>query len=84
VRRAGFDHRLITLYVTRHASIVRQLKAGTPIKITASLHDTSVAMIEAHYGKYIAEFSDSISRAALLDTSQSARMSTTTSDTLAA
>jgi len=32
----------------------------------ASLHNTSVAMIEKHYSRYIVEYSDEISRKALL------------------
>jgi hypothetical protein len=55
-----------TMYSLRHSSIVRQLKHGIPIRITASLHDTSVRMIEAHYSAHISESSDDISRAALL------------------
>jgi integrase len=55
-----------TAYSLRHSSIVRQLLAGVPIRLIASLHDTSVRMIEKHYSKYITEHSDDISRHALL------------------
>jgi hypothetical protein len=34
--------------------------------MVASLHNTSVAMIEKHYSKYITEHSDDVSRQALL------------------
>jgi integrase len=56
-----------TLYALRHSSIVRQLLRGVPIRIIAATHDTSVAAIEKHYSKYIADHSDDLSRAALLD-----------------
>ena len=55
-----------TMYSMRHSSIVRQLKYSVPIRIVASLHNTSVAMIEKHYSKFITEYSDDISRKALL------------------
>jgi hypothetical protein len=42
------------------------LLQNVPIRIIASLHDTSVRMIEAHYSRFIVEHSDDISRAALL------------------
>ena len=56
-----------TLYALRHSSIVRELLRGVPIRIIAATHDTSVAAIEKHYSKYIADHSDDLSRAALLD-----------------
>jgi hypothetical protein len=43
---------------------VRQLLANIPIRITASLHDTSVQMIESNYSKHIGEHSDDLSRRA--------------------
>jgi integrase len=52
----------------RHSSIIRSLLRGTPVRLTASLPDTSVAMIEATYSKHIADFGDEVARAALLDT----------------
>lgn len=42
-------------YALRHSSIVRGLRAGLPIRLVAALHDTSVLMIERHYGKWIVE-----------------------------
>ncbi|WP_274627595.1 tyrosine-type recombinase/integrase [Arvimicrobium flavum] len=42
-------------YALRHSSIVRGLRANLPIRLVAALHDTSVAMIERHYGRYIAD-----------------------------
>ena len=55
-----------TMYALRHSSIVRMLLQNIPIRLVASLHNTSVAMIEKTYSKYITEHSDEISRAALL------------------
>ena len=56
-----------TMYALRHSSIVRMLLRNIPIRLVASLHNTSVAMIEKHYSKYITEHSiDDITRAGLL------------------
>ena len=57
----------MTLYSLRHSSIARSLLAGTPIAVVAKLHDTSVRQIEAHYGKYILDHSDTIARRGLID-----------------
>ena len=54
------------MYCLRHSSIVRMLLRNVPIRLVASLHNTSVAMIEKHYSKYITEHSDDVSRHALL------------------
>jgi hypothetical protein len=42
------------------------LLANVPVRLVASLHNTSVAMIEKHYSKLIAEHGDEHARAALL------------------
>ena len=65
VERANLDS--MTLYSLRHSSIARSLLAGTPIAVVAKLHDTSVRQIEAHYGKYILDHSDTIARRGLID-----------------
>jgi hypothetical protein len=44
----------------------RQLLANVPVRVVASVHDTSVTQIEAHYSKYISDHSDQLSRRALL------------------
>ena len=54
------------MYSLRHSSIVRMLKANVPIRLVASLHDTSTRMIEQYYSRHIVEHSDEISRQALL------------------
>jgi integrase len=68
VQRAGLDPREVTIYSLRHSSIVRQIKANVPIRIIAVSHDTSVAMIERHYSAEIADFTDDVSRGAMLAT----------------
>jgi integrase len=58
----------VTIYALRHTSIVRQLLANVPIRVVATLHDTSVAMIERNYSKYIADHADDLTRPTLLET----------------
>jgi hypothetical protein len=62
--RAGVD---CTFYALRHASVIRSLIAGTPARLTAALHDTSLAMLERTYSAFISEFGDSVARKGLLD-----------------
>lgn len=62
----GRDPAEVTAYALRHSSIVRALLLNVPIRLVASLHNTSVAMIERTYSKYITEHGDEISRRALL------------------
>ena len=66
VTAIGLDPAEVTMYCLRHSSIVRMLLKNIPIRLVASLHNTSVAMIERHYSKYITEHIDDISRDALL------------------
>jgi hypothetical protein len=40
-----------------------------PVAITSRWHDTSPAIIEAHYGRFIKHHYDDLVRGALLDTS---------------
>jgi integrase len=65
--RAGLDPSEVTIYTLRHSSITRQLIGGVPIRVVASLHDTSVQMIEATYSKHIGDHSDTLVRRNLLD-----------------
>jgi hypothetical protein len=53
-------------YSFRHSSIVRMLRGHVPIRIVASLHGTSVAIIEKHYSAYITD-DDTLARATLPD-----------------
>ncbi|HET6940577.1 MAG TPA: integrase [Sphingomicrobium sp.] len=57
-KRAGLPNAIP--YSLRHSSIVRGIKANLPIRLVAALHDTSVAMIERHYGRYIADGLDEL------------------------
>jgi hypothetical protein len=43
------------------------LLKGTPIRVVAVHHDTSVAMIEWTYARYIGNHADHLVRGALLD-----------------
>lgn len=52
-------------YALRHSSIVRGLKAGLPVRLVAALHDTSIAMIEAHYAAYIVDAAEMLARNSL-------------------
>lgn len=70
VTRTRLNPGQVTIYALRHSSIVRQLLANTPIRVVATLHDTSVVMIERTYSKFISDHSDALSRRALLDTTQ--------------
>ena len=66
--RAGIDPET-TFYSLRHTAITRELLAGVPVRVVASGHDTSTAMIEASYSHYISDHSDAIVRRTLFDTS---------------
>jgi integrase len=66
--RAGLDAAEVTINALRHSAIVRQILAGVPIRVVAVNHDTSIAMLERTYSRYIGDHSDSVVRRALLDT----------------
>lgn len=53
-------------YAFRHSSIVRGIRVNLPIRLVAALHDTSVQMIERHYGRYIADGLEDLARAAVV------------------
>jgi integrase len=53
-------------YALRHSSIVRALKRDLPIRLVAALHDTSVAMIERHYSRWIADRMDDLASGAII------------------
>ncbi|QHP72181.1 site-specific integrase [Bradyrhizobium sp. LCT2] len=58
----------VTPYALRHWSIVRQLLKGLPTRVVAAHHDTSVAMIEKNYSRYIiGDPTEALTRATLLD-----------------
>ncbi len=53
-------------YCLRHSSIVRGLRAGLPVRLVAAVHDTSVAMIEKHYGAFIVDATEDLLRRAVV------------------
>ena len=69
VEAAGLDPDVVTIYALRHSSIVRQLLANVPVRVVAALHDTSAVQLERTYSKFIADHSDELARATLLQTS---------------
>jgi integrase len=54
-------------YALRHSSVVRALLRGLATRLVADAHDTSVAMLERTYAKYIADHSDAALRAVQID-----------------
>ena len=62
---AGLPTTLIP-YALRHTSVVRMLSLNVPIRFVAAVHDTSIAMLEAHYAKFITnEVEDRVRAAAI-------------------
>lgn len=62
----GLDPSVVTAYALRHSSITRRLLQNVPAQLVAALHDTSLAMLQRHYAKYIAEHADDHARVGLL------------------
>lgn len=56
-----------TAYCLRHTAITRALLAGIPVRLVASSFDTSVAMIEKTYSKFIADHGDEQMRRSVFD-----------------
>jgi integrase len=65
IARAGLAQGTIP-YALRHSSIVRGLRAGLPVRLVAALHDTSSAMIEAHYSAFIVDAMDELAARAVV------------------
>jgi integrase len=57
----------VTAYALRHSSITRSLLRGVPVRLVSAAHDTSVAMVEATYSKYIAHPGADLMRGAMID-----------------
>lgn len=68
IERLGLDTTL-SPYCLRYSSVARQLLRRLPIAIVAKNHDTSIAMVEAFYARYINKSKkvDALTRAALID-----------------
>jgi integrase len=57
-----------SIYSLRHSSIARALMRGLAPSIVSRWHDTSPAIIEAHYGRFIKHHYDDLVRQVLFDT----------------
>ena len=69
-RRLRLDQgrsKLPTVYALRHTSITRMLLAAVPVRMVAAAHDTSVAMIEKTYSKFVVDHGDQMLRAVVFD-----------------
>lgn len=53
-------------YSFRHSSIVRALREGLPVRLVAQLHDTSIAMIERNYTRFMAHALEEMARKAIM------------------
>jgi integrase len=67
VESLGEDPDRVTIYALRHSSIVRRLLKNVPIRLVASLHNTSVGEIESNYSRFITEHADEPARIGLLE-----------------
>jgi integrase len=56
-----------TIYGLRHTAITMALLSGAPIRLVASSFDTSTAMIEKTYSKFITDHGDAVMRRGLFD-----------------
>jgi len=56
----------IVPYALRHSSIVRGIAAGLPVRLVAAVHDTSVAMIEKHYSRWIVDGLEELAATAIV------------------
>jgi len=63
-KNANLPH--VIPYAFRHSSIVRGIRVGLPIRLVAAAHDTSVAMIERHYGRWVTEGLEELTRKAIV------------------
>jgi integrase len=66
IRKAAELDAAVVPYALRHSSIVRGIRQGLPLRLVAALHDTSVEMIERHYGRWIADGLDDLAAAAVV------------------
>ncbi|MGY8682656.1 site-specific integrase [Bradyrhizobium sp. UFLA05-153] len=67
VESLGEDPDRVTIYALRHSSIIRRLLNNVPIRLVASLHNTSVGEIESNYSRFITEHADEHARVGLLE-----------------
>jgi hypothetical protein len=50
----------------RHSAIVRALLAGVPARLVAANADTSLAMLERTYARFVSHHGDDVARRGLL------------------
>jgi hypothetical protein len=55
-----------TMYTLRHSSIVRALLANVPAQLVANNHDTSLAMLQKTYARFISHHGEDVARRGLL------------------
>lgn len=63
-KRAGMP--AVIAYSLRHSSIVRGLRAGLPVTLVSAVHDTSVTMIEKHYGAFLTSGLEELAQRAIV------------------
>lgn len=56
----------VVAYSLRHTSISNALAASLPVRLVAALHDTSVAMIEGHYARFISSELEALAARAIV------------------
>jgi integrase len=56
-----------TVYALRHSAVIRALLKNVPVRVVAASVDSSVAQVERTYSAFITDFSDQLTRPALLD-----------------
>jgi integrase len=62
-KRVGIDE---TMYCLRHSAIVRSLLAGVPARLVAVNADTSLAILEKVYSRFVGHYGDELARRGLL------------------
>jgi integrase len=61
-----------TVYALRHSAVIRALLKNIPVRVVAASVDSSVGQVERTYSAFITDFSDQLTRPALIDLSPSA------------
>jgi integrase len=64
-KRAGIEG--VTIYSLRHSRAVHMILAGVPLRLVASILDTSTMMLEKTYSANIASHADEVARRGLID-----------------
>jgi integrase len=66
--RVGIDE---TMYCLRHSAIVRALLANVPARLVAANADTSLAILERVYSRFVGHYGDELARRGLLSAATS-------------